>query len=348
MKDLLKFRIKAFALIAILLLSVVGGLSAKKIAIIDAGSSGSRLYVYDVKEVDLTPGVTIDILYPNAADKELSKGPALSGVKDCQECVDCFLATMIGKYNGAVDQEIELYVLATAGMRNVNNGIYQKMQKDKKYGCFKLVNAMTISGRYEGLYAWIAANYRNRKLTWSENKWSLKDPYAILEIGGASMQIAYKVSDDVPSIRSPFGNIYSKSYLGGGVDQVYDKNKFEDIPDFGVQLDQNLIGLDLRNTTFVGLGRPIGIAFKNANGQTVENLNLFGTTQPELDFQDKYHQKMNARYIAYVLGKWGLGGKFTYPREDVVESDWTEGAAIAIVINNVDPESFNYPPDAPN
>ena len=49
MKNLLKFRMKAFALIAILLVSISGTFAQQeKIVIIDAGSSKSKLYVYTV------------------------------------------------------------------------------------------------------------------------------------------------------------------------------------------------------------------------------------------------------------------------------------------------------------
>lgn len=49
---------------------------------------------------------------------------------------------------------------------------------------------MTISGRYEGFYAYIEANYKNRKLKFNtsapENSFTLAPaPYCILEIGAA-------------------------------------------------------------------------------------------------------------------------------------------------------------------
>lgn len=345
MKDLLKIRIKALLLIAILLLSVVGGLSAKKIAIIDAGSSGSRFYVYDID--DNTKALSKEQLQGAA------KGDALSLIANTQESVDLFLTTMTSKYLGSQNETIDLYVLATAGMRllesRVANSIYAKMKKSKLPG-YKLKAAMTISGQYEGLYAWIAANYKNKKLTWNGNSWNLNNPFGILEIGGASMQIAYSV----PSVlsdncirHSRFGVIYSKSYLSGGADQVYDKNKVQKQSDFGVQLAANLEGLNLKTIKFVGLGKPIEIAFKNARGQTSTLLDKYGNDNPASDLQDPYHSKMNARYIAYILGKWELDGKFI--QGTVIESDWTEGAALDIVVNdNTAPEAFNYSLKNPN
>lgn len=348
MKDLLKIRIKALLLIAILLLSVVGGLSAKKIAIIDAGSSGSRLYVYDID--DATKNLTV--VYPiTPTDKVASKGIALSNVAVTADAVDGFLNTMAGKYSGKVGEEIDLYVLATAGMRTKSDKIYQYMSTNKIYGCLKLVCAMTISGKYEGLYAWIATNYKNNKLIWNSGSWSLTNPYGILEIGGASMQIAYRVSSVQPDnciMHNQFGIIYAKSYLGGGADLVYEENKVQQKTNFGVLLAANLVGLNLGSIIFVGLGKPIENAFKNAGGETCTLLDRYGNNNPQSDLQDQYHSKMNARYIAYVLGKWKLDGKFVQSSVKVVESDWTEGAALDIVVNNQRPEAFNYDRTNPN
>lgn len=343
MKDLLKIRVKALALIAILLLSVVGGLSAKKIAIIDAGSSGSRLYVYDID--DNTKVLTV--LYPATF-----KGDALSKIENTEIAVASFLTTMTSKYPGEGEEKIDLYVLATAGMRLVDgvtaNQIYTKMRSTSLVG-YELKRAMTISGQYEGLYAWIAANYRNNKLKWSDKKWSLDNPYAILEIGGASMQIAYSV----PSVltdncirHSRFGIIYSKSYLGGGVDQVYEKNKSKETSNFGVQLDVYLEGLNSQNLTFVRLGRPINDAIDNAKADSNVALMTYARSILTDDSDTKFHPKMNAKYIAYILKEWHLEGKTI---KAGVPSDWTEGAALDIVVNdNTSPEAFNYSTRKPN
>ena len=355
MKDLLKFRIKAFALIAILLLSVVGGLSAKKIAIIDAGSSGSRLYVYDVNEVAPAPGVTIDILYPNAEEKELSKGPALSGVKDCQECVDCFLTTMTSKYEVQKGEVIDLYVLATAGMRLVDgttaNGIYTKMRHTSPVG-YKLEKAMTISGRYEGLYAWIAANYKARTLTWSSNSWHVNQTSCgILEIGGASMQIAFfpsSASSEGWTVSEGLNQIYSESYLKGGVDQVFNYRKVTNAEDFGVTIAR--VELPSESPTILGLGKPIKNAIAEWRQKKISSSSFedyAASLEITKDTYENYHPATNARYIAHVIDKLGLD----IDKIDVsTESDWTEGAALDIVVNNNDlqPEPFNYPPADPN
>lgn len=343
MKNLLKFRIKVFALIAILLLSVVGGLSAKKIAIIDAGSSGSRLYVYEIKDDTRE----FKVLYP-----AYFKGDALSKIDNSQTAVASFLTTMTSKYQDPEDEAIDLYVLATAGMRLVNgvtaNEIYNMMRRTFLDG-YELKGAMTISGQYEGLYAWIAANYKNGKLRWTGSGWSLDGTYGILEIGGASMQIAYTHSVYGASLdncinHTKFGTIYSKSYLGGGVDQVFSKYDSNKAVDFGVNIEK--LNLPMQSSIIFGLGRPIKSAIE---GWRRTAYSFFEDYAKSLDISkdtDKnYHPATNARYIAHVIGKLELN----INNIDIsTESDWTEGAAIDIVINEMDPEPFNYSSANPN
>ena len=62
MNNLLKFRFRVFALVALLVVSVTGAFAQQKvtIAIVDAGSSGSRLFVYEVDK----PNSTIKCISP--------------------------------------------------------------------------------------------------------------------------------------------------------------------------------------------------------------------------------------------------------------------------------------------
>ena len=197
-------------------------LLAQKIAIIDAGSSGSRLYVYEIKN----DGRRIDVLYPAVGQEANSKGRALSSVSDHNDSVKVFLTTMTSKYNqSSTTGKIPLYILATAGMRIKDkkeaDSIYAKISRiasKEKLNGFHLEKAMTISGRYEGFYAWIAANYKNGKLGFNNSSPEKPltytgEPYGILEIGGASMQIAFAANKaDTNFIsRKGFGYIYSIS-----------------------------------------------------------------------------------------------------------------------------------------
>lgn len=351
MKQLLKLQVKVFVLAAILLLSIASTLSAQKIAIIDAGSSGSRLYVYEINK-----DKNINVLYPSPTDpteEANSKGRALSSVANHADSVKAYLITMTSKYKKVnMKETIPLYVLATAGMRLVpedraNSMYYMMKSQANKLNGYTLEKAMTISGRYEGFYAWIAANYKNGKLGFSTSTTEKPltytgTPFGILEIGGASMQIAFAVNQPCEGSisRKGFDNIYSKSYLGAGVDQVYKTNKDRDIikSNFNVVLDDvsHLYGSDLK---FYGLGKPIKIVIEGAQKKGVAVKN-YASTLTNNDSQNKYHPWMNARYIAYVVDFLKLGNRLILTNN---ESDWTEGAALDIIVNGKkDPEEYNY------
>jgi hypothetical protein len=295
--------------------------------------------VYDIN----TTNGTITIEYPKPGHEEAARGEALSQVATNSTGVMPFLNTMANEYTNTDTNTdtIPLYVLATAGMRLVDGGeatankIYGEMmnnQNKKLYpNRFYLVAAMTISGQYEGLYAWIAANHKNGKLGTTTD--------GILEIGGASMQIAFATTTGQGISRTWSGTtytIYSKSYLGGGVDQVF-ANNTQPKPNFGVQIVD--VSSQYGDTQFLGLGRPIGTVLDSAGGNSVQQFNDYASSLTNNDSEDKYHPWTNAKYIAYVVDSLKLGGKLSKPVE---KSDWTEGAALDILINGEKPEGFNY------
>ncbi len=326
-------------------------LLAQKIAIIDAGSSGSRLYVYEI----IDNGKKIDVLYPTVGQEANSKGRALSSVPNHNDSVKIFLTTMTSKYNQSFTTgKIPLYILATAGMRMVSKGkadsiyarIYQIANKEKLNG-FHLEKAMTISGRYEGLYAWIAANYKNGKLGFNTSSTEKPltyagTPYGILEIGGASMQIAFAMNrTDANNIsRKGFSNIYSISYLGGGVDQIFQKHKDEKTPKFDIGL-KKISDLTIDTSHFIGLGKPIEIVLDGAKskGISIKDYPKSLTIKQENDSQKNFHPWINAHYISYVVDFFKLDGKLNKPK---VKSDWTEGAVLDIILNKEEPEAFDY------
>lgn len=309
----------------------------QKIAVIDAGSSGSRLYIYEVKD----NGKTITLLFPTtSAESKAAKGPALSSVENTEEAVTKFLNTMTSKH-AVSDEQIPLYILATAGMRiqpeAQTKAVYAKMNAHKEnINGYKLVAAMTISGRYEGLYEWISTNYQNKTLTSTTHT-------GIMEIGGASMQVTFSIpTATVPSqysksvISHPtYGDIYSHSCLGG-VDVVYgsleDKTQAPSTYNVDVEDVSPIIG----NTQFYAFGTPMKVYLQGIadNGGYEGYLNYWKQQE-----SDPYHSYMNAFYIKWVLEKNGLANCLSLPSVDV---SWTEGAAIDIVSNQRTPEQYDY------
>ena len=218
-----------FYLLAFVLLScqAVNAQVTKYTAIIDAGSSGSRIYVYEVitsggekklpdKINELfsektSPGLSSLINYPKLALGQLEK--LLTPAK-----LNLEKKVQIGK-------KIPLYLMATAGMRLVTPDQQQQlMQQIKAYfsddPIFDFREALVLSGRYEGLYSWLAANYLSNRLR--ENNSS----EIVIEMGGASMQISKEqvadystVTRKIPAHKNPI-EISAHSFLGLGQSQA--------------------------------------------------------------------------------------------------------------------------------
>ncbi|MBA2657358.1 MAG: multidrug DMT transporter permease [Tatlockia sp.] len=156
------------------------------IAIVDGGSTGSRLhvYVYD-KDEHKTP-VNIKELW----SKKLK--PGVSIIEINQAAIDSYFTKL---FLGAPTDPMPVYFYATAGMRLlpqpkqkqiyalINNWFSRQAQ-------WQLQSAKTITGMEEGLYAWLMINYQLGTLN-SETK-SL---VGVMDMGGASVQIVFPVEN---------------------------------------------------------------------------------------------------------------------------------------------------------
>lgn len=309
----------------------------QQIAIIDAGSSGSRLYVYEIAD----NGKTVNQVYPsNADEKKAAKGPALSKVANTDEGVTEFLNTMASKYTGKSEKEIPLYILATAGMRQQPEAdtkqLYAKLNSHKEtINGLKLASAITISGQYEGLYAWISVNFTDKTLNTTSQK-------GIIEVGGASMQTTFSTTSTLTPtyaqsvITHPiYGNIYSKSCMGG-VDVVYasveDKTQIPETFNIPVEDVSSIVG----NTQFYYRGTPLSVYSQGL----AEHGGLDGFREYlKQQESDPYHTYFNSYYLTWLIEHTGLAGRATLPSFD---AEWTEGAAIDIVVNKRQPEQYDY------
>ncbi len=312
MNDLGKFRCKLFVLAALWLVGATGAFAQKKtLAIVDAGSSGSRLYVY-------------------AVDKSAKT------VKECcpSEDLRMKLSDVITKdsvskfYSGiaiAGSQPAELYILATAGMRQepLHADVYALLNAQAPTGKnYSLKEAMTISGRYEGLYAWMASNYDRLSTAKAASGCDLLDPplNGILEIGGASLQITFvpkagAVTAVTDTIRHPaYGVIYSKSYLGGGVNEFGENRNKKKVMD-GLQTVKGGYGAS-------GLIARGGV--------------------PRAYLKEGKADTPKFKYVKEVIDSVK---KFVTSPIAASDASWTKGAAYDIGINGREPEEYDYAAD---
>ena len=340
---------KALSLLLFMGLSPL--LHAEKVAIIDAGSSGSRLFVY---EIDASAPQKIQLVYPIGKNqKKLSKGRALSSIADHPDSVRVFLENMTAPYQA---DSTSLYILATAGMRlkpkAQADAIYDKLEALPMTNGYCVKGAMTITGQYEGLYGWLAANYENGRLsvntTADERSLTFTGtPCGSLEIGGASMQIAFttdQTGTDCLS-RPGIGNVYCKSYLGAGVDQMYRHSPRQGYS-YQMKIDlEDVSRLYGKGTQFWGLSHPINNVLNGMKEHPEKRTNkgkIKAYVKSLDDFTDteaNYHPRFNSHYIKQLLKKMKMEKRLIQSEKD---ASWTVGAALDIVINGEEPAEFDH------
>jgi hypothetical protein len=191
--------------------------------IIDAGSSGSRIYIYHIEpnRFDNLPGITLlgnSKVEPGISEWESDPESARNNLES--------LLTVAKENIDAQDwKNTSLYLMATAGMRLLSSAKRQRIMTEisdffLEDGSFVFKQAVVISGAYEGLYSWIAANYLDDYFD------PLEAREGIIEMGGASTQIAFVTSNRFgeDSVRRRFRNkqyhVYTKSYLYMGLHQA--------------------------------------------------------------------------------------------------------------------------------
>ncbi|HAS45213.1 MAG TPA: hypothetical protein DCS93_32315 [Microscillaceae bacterium] len=202
-------------------------------AIIDAGSSGTRIYLYEItsKSQEKLPQIQSIFEYklvPGLSDLINTPALAKQQVKVLLDLARCSLAKT------SYASKVPLHLLATAGLRLKNQQKVQQMfqaiqQHVAQDAHFTLKKALVLSGRYEGLYAWLATNYLSNRFA------SPREQFALIEMGGASLQVAYALRKSSPQLAQKYllrrkikgqdYTIYSRSYLGLGQNIAYDSLK---------------------------------------------------------------------------------------------------------------------------
>lgn len=224
----------AVGLFLCVLLAITSASAQDYYAIIDAGSSGSRIYLYKAdkeKATDL-PEITQVCSYKVTPGlSSLYKHPefVFSQIKYLLESVK-FKQGAALKVLEQKREKIPLYLMATAGLRLMDKQAQQDLMMQIKMRfsndhIFDFKEALVLSGRYEGLYSWLASNYLN-------DRFNPKTPNdMVIEMGGASMQISQAGTTPKHAIRRTIQGrnykISALSYLGLGQDQimnVFDKN----------------------------------------------------------------------------------------------------------------------------
>ncbi|HBM14963.1 MAG TPA: hypothetical protein DD381_01215 [Lentisphaeria bacterium] len=195
-------------------------------AMVDIGSSGSRLYLYKFQVYDkCKPPLLTEIMLKNN-----TVAPGLYTLAGDTQKVTEYFEPIFNSLDAAMKEhniqykEVEFYGLGTAGMRILSPFDRIALFKSLNDLCatkgFSKVNVRVLEGHEEGLYDWITVNYLEGTLA------NDKETYCILDLGGGSAEIAYEVPDAIypdtfkVTMAGKTFNVYSKSYLGLGMDFV--------------------------------------------------------------------------------------------------------------------------------
>lgn len=157
------------------------------VAVIDAGSSGSRLHVY-AYELDKT---NTPVQITEVWNRRVV--PGLSVLESEHVSISAYLDKL---FTDAPAAPMPVYFYSTAGMRLLpkthHKKVYQLVSNwfDRQH-YWHLISARTITGNEEGLFAWLATNYQLKLLDQDE-----KPLVGAMDIGGASVQIVFPISNE--------------------------------------------------------------------------------------------------------------------------------------------------------
>jgi hypothetical protein len=195
--------------------------------VVDAGSSGSRLHLYQYDAGKSTP--VIQEVFTESTKPGLSafeKNPQDAGASLKKLFDD---ATQQLKDKQINPHDVKVNVMATAGMRLLPDDKQQAIYANitdflQQHYSFSVGKIETIPGEMEALYGWLDVNYV------SNNFQKHTPTLGSIDMGGASTEIAFateatsKPKDLITvKIDGQTYRVFAKSFLGLGQDQAREK-----------------------------------------------------------------------------------------------------------------------------
>jgi len=213
--------------------------AASHYAIIDAGSSGSRLFLYET-DVDAQGNLTVNSI--PLANNNVSPGISTL-VTQPEEAVGAYIEPLLIllddtiKVLGIPQSDVNFSLIATAGMRVesplLQQRVYEAVQAAAKAMLpgMNIQYTLTLQGRYEGAFQWLCVNYLKGNFS------PQAETVGVLETGGGSFQLTYetgsKASNTIDLLSLKYGSarytLFSRSYTGLGGN--YSREDATDDPD---------------------------------------------------------------------------------------------------------------------
>ena len=199
---------------------------ASYVILIDAGSTGSRIHVHSYVWLDGEPLPNIsasvnDKIKPGLSDCAGKAAEAAEPVR-----------LLLEKARSVVPEDkraaTPIHLQATAGLRSISDrdaaDILSVVRASLRASEFQFEDswALIISGEQEGINGWLATNY----LLGAFDPSSAAEAHGVVEMGGASMQITFALSNPSPvdkplltqlTVNERLYFLYTHSYLSYGL-----------------------------------------------------------------------------------------------------------------------------------
>ncbi|XP_037114735.1 ectonucleoside triphosphate diphosphohydrolase 4 isoform X2 [Syngnathus acus] len=210
--------------------------------VVDCGSSGSRVYVYCWPSHNGNPHELLDIRQmrdQNGKSVVMKIKPGISKMAETPEKASDYIHPLLSFAAEHIPKnkhiETPLYILCTAGMRILPESQQEAILEDLRTDIpvnfdflFSDSHVEVISGKLEGVYAWIGINFVLGKFNHAHNDDAVvevnipgsdhqealvrKRTAGVLDMGGVSTQIAFEVPKSV-SFASPQQEEVAKNLL---------------------------------------------------------------------------------------------------------------------------------------
>ncbi|XP_033125554.1 ectonucleoside triphosphate diphosphohydrolase 4-like [Anneissia japonica] len=208
--------------------------------VLDAGSSGTRVFVYfwpphDGKHNKLLQIQQMRDKYRNPVVKKIK--PGLSTFKnnpeDSSEYIKPLLEFAASHIPKKKHVETQLYILATAGMRMLpesqQKAILDDLQRDvpKDFDfLFSDTHFEVISGKQEGVYAWIGINYVLGRFDHADDDDPIVDVEMPAEEEAKSLLAEFSLGCDAHHMEHKY-RVYVTTFLGFGGNAA--RSRYEDM-----------------------------------------------------------------------------------------------------------------------
>ena len=187
-------------------------LTEKHIIIIDAGSSGSRLHVFNFIN-DKLENEVFEKTKPGLS----SYSSPITSAQSLIPLLDLAKSSIPKEFHASTLISLK----ATAGLRLLSNEIATHILSNVteiiSLYPFKIDSVSIMDGKNEALLAWLTVNYLTNKLETNETA-------AALDLGGASTQIVFKPKHTLIKTNLEFQDVvyelFQYSYLGYGLNEA--------------------------------------------------------------------------------------------------------------------------------